>query len=123
MRKLRVRKRFTDCSKRAEYVYKYWRRELNVRISFRNLTVNFSFRTLNVNFTFRLLIVRFHIISMWTPLTRNRGRGIVVSATCERPEKDGRSRAWVRIPGEPTRGAFSNEIIKFEIFIAEATFA
>ena len=85
MRKLRVRKRFTDCSKRTEYVYKYWRRELSVKISFRNLNVKFSFKTLNVNFTFRVLIVRFHMISMWTPLTRNRGRGGVVIATASCP--------------------------------------
>ena len=85
MRKLRVRKRFTDCSKRTGYVYKYWRRELSVKISFRKLNVKIAFRTLNVNFTFRVLIVRFHMISMWTPLTRNRGRGGVVIATASCP--------------------------------------
>ena len=41
--------------------------------------------TLNVNFTFRVLIVRVHMISMWTPLTRTRGRGGVVIATASCP--------------------------------------
>ena len=39
-----------------------------------------------------------HITAIWTPLTRKRGCGVVVSATCESPYKDSRSRAWVRIP-------------------------
>ena len=44
--------------------------------------------------------VRRHIIAIRTPLTRNRGRGGVVTTTASCPEKDGWSRAWVRTPRE-----------------------
>ena len=42
-------------------------------------------------------LVRLDIASMWPPLTRNRGCGEVVTTTVSSPEKDNRSRAWVRI--------------------------